>query len=90
MIYLVSLVCPNGHPNGGMPREYASDCPPEPWLDTLCRDLWREVKKDRENWSKCAFCGVPLSNNWGLSVSSMKAQTMDEAKRDLASISTPE
>lgn len=88
MIYLVSLTCPAGHPNAGMPREYATADPPRAWFLTLARDLCRAIKEERV--PRCVVCGVAFdAHTWGVAVGSMKAQTMDEAKRDLSSVSTP-
>lgn len=90
MICCVSLQCPNGHRNGGMPREYAGPHPTAAWFDTLCRDLNREVRAHPEEWTHCMECGVPFSGAWGYVVDELKAKTMDEAHAALAKISKPQ
>jgi hypothetical protein len=89
LIFLVSLVCPAGHPNGGAPHEYASENPPISWLETISRDLWRDIKDHPDEWAACSTCGVALNGDWGISVGSMKAATMAEAKAALDAMSTP-
>lgn len=87
MIILISLVCPNGHPNGGTPLEFAgAQAPPPDWYNQHMAEFVRLVKENRENWAKCTVCKVALSNQWQIIADEMKAQTLEEAFRDLAAL----
>jgi hypothetical protein len=80
MIYLVSLACTNGHPNGGTPREYIGENPPEAWFNEVSCDLLRSMSENPADWSQCNVCGVAQSGDWQITVGEMKEQTMDGAR----------
>lgn len=79
MIYLVSLACANGHPNGGAPREYAGENPPEQWFTQVSRDLLHSVAEGSADWSRCNVCGIAQSGDWQITVGKMKEETLDDA-----------
>lgn len=92
MIYLVSLLCPQQHPVVGHPIEYANPNPSEAYLDTIGRDFYRLVKRGER--PKCPKCGAEWTSeragDWYISIGTMKAETMEEAGRELLKRARPE
>jgi adenylate kinase len=91
VVYVVNLVCPNGHAVCGRPQAYASEDPPKEWLETISCDLIRLIQNAPANMNRCRDCGAQYSraknHEWSVSIHKMRAKTLNEAAQALATCS---
>jgi hypothetical protein len=88
VILLFSLVCPDRHPVCGEPKEYPGTAqPPEPWIDNMSRAFWESLPDYPPSALKCDTCGREFAHGktkgWGVVCDEMKADTIEQAERDL-------
>jgi hypothetical protein len=91
MTCVVNLVCPNGHAVAGKPHAYGSDKPPKAWLTTIANDFALLLAGNAAALNMmCTICGARYpgrSPGWLIEIMRMKAETMEEADRQLAGCS---
>jgi hypothetical protein len=86
MVVLFNLRCPAGHPVLGVCVPYASDNPPEAWLETMEDDFLAAICHLPEACRRCAKCRAvcePGVRGWRVAAHDMNVTTLDEAEEQL-------
>lgn len=80
VIFLLQLLCPHGHVNGGTPVEHPAAEPPDEWLHAVSRQTWeRAAKAAAEQWPQCGLCSEAFSARWTIGASRTKWTSIAEA-----------
>ena len=89
VVFLLEVMCPDGHKNGGAAVEWAGfGGPPDAWLEEqhrLMSRAYRAQVQAEAKWGKCKKCGLTFAggHRWKVGSRALHGYTLAEAKARL-------